>query len=228
MEMEGDILLAGKSKITVFLVEEEDFPPNTPILLGVPHLLELSVSLDFALSNPGCELKEAMDFGLSPVFSPSEAPQRAEQTSLFLPPWSDTLAVSSCVFAVALLASLLGLTWGLHEVGSHLESSLTLFSLFALWSTVFVGFLSLVASNTTCPRESYLQTSGRTGVDSMRGKARLPLRHASSNLPREDSRLSPDMRGYLAHMNARDFASVFPPPRPSLFRREEVHSHGRG
>ena len=38
LKMEGDILLAGKRKITVFSVEEEDLPPQTPILLGVPHL----------------------------------------------------------------------------------------------------------------------------------------------------------------------------------------------
>ncbi len=102
--------MAGKRKITVFLVEEEDLPPNTPILLGVPHILELSVSLDFALAHPGCELKEAMDFGLSPVFSQTEAPRKAEQTLLSPPPSTDTWAVSSCVFAVSLFTSLLGLT----------------------------------------------------------------------------------------------------------------------
>jgi hypothetical protein len=185
-------------------------------LLGVPHIFALSVSLDFALSHPGCELEEAMAFGLSPVFSQSEAPRKAGQTSLFCPPLSDILAVSSCVFCAALLTSLLGLTWGLKGVSSPSESPLTLLSLFALWGTVFVGFLSLVGSNTTGPRESYLQTSGLAGADLMRGRTRLPLRHTSPNLPREDSRLSPDMRGYLAHMNERDFASVFPPPRPSL------------
>ena len=90
------------------IVEEEDLPPNTPILLGVPHILALSISLDFALSHPGCELKEAMDFGLSPVFSQSEAPREAEQTSLFPPPQQtlglyqavSLLSLSSRVFSV--------------------------------------------------------------------------------------------------------------------------------
>jgi hypothetical protein len=101
LELEGDVLLAGKRKITVFLVEEEDLPPNTPILLGVPHILELSVSLDFALAHPGCELKEAMDFGLSPVFSQTEVPQKAEQTLLFPPP-QQTLGLSQAVSSLSL------------------------------------------------------------------------------------------------------------------------------
>jgi hypothetical protein len=96
LEMEGDVLLAGKTKITVFAVEEQDLPPNTPILLGVPHIVALSVSLDFALSHPGCEIKEAMDFGLSPVISQSETPRKPEQTSLFPAPFQ-TLGLSQAV-----------------------------------------------------------------------------------------------------------------------------------
>jgi hypothetical protein len=102
--MEGDVLLPGKRKITVFSVEEEDLPPNTPILLGVSHILALSVSLDFALSHPGYELKEAMDFGLSPVFSQSETPRKPEQTSLFRPPPLQTFGLSQDVSFLALFS----------------------------------------------------------------------------------------------------------------------------
>ncbi len=68
LEMEGDILLAGKRKITVFAVESSDLPPDTPILLGVPHLRALAVSLDFALLHSHCEIEEAMKFGRPPPF----------------------------------------------------------------------------------------------------------------------------------------------------------------
>ncbi len=69
-----------------------------------------------------------------------------------------------------------------------------------------------MVSRATLSRESYFQTSALRDADWMRGRTRLPLRTARSNLPREKSRLSPDLRGYLAYMNERDFASVFPPP----------------
>ena len=169
-----------------------------------------------------------MVVSLAPVFSQPEAPRKAAQTSLFSSPFKDTFAVSSCAFFAALFVSLFGLTWGLQGAGSHLDSPLTLPSCLALWGTVFVGFLSRMKSNTVDSRESSPQTSDLAGADWMRGRTRLPFRHSSPNVPREDSRLSPDLRGYLAHMSASDFASVFPPPQPSLFRREEVYPHGGG
>jgi hypothetical protein len=55
LEVEGDFLLAGKIKITVFCVRKRDLPPNTEILLK-----SLPVSLDFVMLNPQCRVEEAM------------------------------------------------------------------------------------------------------------------------------------------------------------------------
>ena len=222
--------MAGKIKITVFSVEEEDLPPQTPILLGVPHILALSVSLDFALSHPGCELIDAMSFGLPPVFSRSDDPRQAEQTALFSPPPSDTLAVSSFVFCAALLASLLGLTWGLTGGGSHLMSLPTLVSLSVLWGTVFVGLLSLIFTlkSNTSGFGAFPRAPDIAGTDWRRGRTCLPFRPTNLNVPREDFGLSPGMRGHLAHMHERNFASVLPPPRPLLFRERSLSPGGGG
>jgi hypothetical protein len=57
----GDLLLAGNCLFTVFAVEKGDLPPDFHVLFvgdPSPHLLELDVSLDFALHHPGCPLSE--------------------------------------------------------------------------------------------------------------------------------------------------------------------------
>ncbi len=63
LEEEGDILLADSKKITVFAVSQSNLPPKTQILLGIEHLKDLRVSLDFAMLHPGCELSEAVACG---------------------------------------------------------------------------------------------------------------------------------------------------------------------
>jgi hypothetical protein len=122
-----------------------------------------------------------MDFGLAPVFSQSEDPQKAEQTSLS--PSTDLWAVSSCVCAVALLSSLLGLTWGLKEAGSPLESPLMLFSLFVLWGTVVLSLVLMVFRHTLflvplpLSRESLHFKSKCVDADLVRGSSQLPPRY---------------------------------------------------
>ncbi len=65
----GDFLLAGNHQATVFAVEKGDLPPDFHVLLGTADLLELSVSLDFALCHQGCSLSETIAFGKSPYLS---------------------------------------------------------------------------------------------------------------------------------------------------------------
>jgi hypothetical protein len=198
--MEGDVLLAGNRKITVFAVEEQDLPPNTPILLGVPHILALSVSLDFALYHPSCEIKEAMDFSLSPVFSRSFTSRKVETTPWFRTPPFDIWTV---LYGV-LFASLLGLTCGLTSESLPLESSLTLVSLFALWSTVFVDYLSRVVSNTTDSLLSHAAPRCLTRVNTSDG--RTLSRPPSPYLP-----LSMQERLRHLHMaQAKTFAGFLP------------------
>jgi hypothetical protein len=59
----GDLLLAGSHRVTVLAVERGDLPPDFHVLLGTAHLLELGVSVDFALRYPGCPLRDAMALG---------------------------------------------------------------------------------------------------------------------------------------------------------------------
>ncbi len=220
LKMEGDVLLAGK-RITVFSVEEEDLPPQTPILLGVPHILALSVSLDFALSHPGCELEDAMSLNVPPVFSRSDDPRKEEQTVLFSPPPSDTLAVSSFVFCAAILVSLLGLTWRLKGESSHLMSPLTLVSLSVLWGTVFVGLLSLVGvKSDTSTSGTFLRAPDITGTDWKRGRNSSPLQTNESeraagrlsSLPRPEGIPGPHARARLCFRS--------PPSSTSSLQRE--------
>ncbi len=67
----GDLLLAGNRFVTIWAVEKGDLPPDFHVLLGTPHLLELGVSLDFALHHPGCPLRETM---VTREFSPAALP----------------------------------------------------------------------------------------------------------------------------------------------------------
>jgi hypothetical protein len=60
LELEGDVLLANNKEITVFAVNRCDLPPKADILLGVEDLKNLSVSLDYALHHPGCEIRAAI------------------------------------------------------------------------------------------------------------------------------------------------------------------------
>jgi hypothetical protein len=61
-EFEGDILLAKNHKSTVLLSETTNFRRK-------PR--SLSVSLDFALRHPYCDIEGAMDFGRFLLFSDS-------------------------------------------------------------------------------------------------------------------------------------------------------------
>ena len=216
--------MAKNRKITVYSVEKEDLPPQTLLLLGVPHILALSVSLDFALSHPGCELEDAMSCHLPPVFSQLGDLRKEERTALFSPPPSDISAVSSLAFCTAILVGLLGLTWGLKGESSHLMSPLTLVSLSVLWGTVVVGLLSLVVvKSDTSTSRTYLMAPDIAGTEWKRGRTCLPFQQGNLNVPREDFGLSPDMRGYQTHMRERNFASVFP---PSLFRERSLSPGG--
>ncbi len=58
----GDLLLAGNRAVTVFAVDKGDLPPDSHTLLGTSHLLELGVSLDYALQHSGCPLVDAIAF----------------------------------------------------------------------------------------------------------------------------------------------------------------------
>ena len=49
---------------------------------------------------------------------------------------------------------------------------------------------------------------------------------ARARSPRGNSQPPHDMKGYLAHMNARNFASAFS-PKPSLFGREASRAHSQ-
>ncbi len=76
----GDLLLAGNRAVTVFAVDKGDLPPDFHALLGTSHLLELGVSLDYALQHPGCALVDAIAFKRSLPFS---APPLAPGFGLF-------------------------------------------------------------------------------------------------------------------------------------------------
>jgi hypothetical protein len=59
----GDLPLAESHRVTVLAVERGDLPPDFHVLLGTAHLLELGISVDFALRHPESPLKDAMAFG---------------------------------------------------------------------------------------------------------------------------------------------------------------------
>ena len=166
--MEGDILLAGTKKITVFAVESTDLPPDTPILLGVPHLRALSVSLDFALLHPHCEIKEAMKFGcLSPFREGFRSPLRQDSVSVFSR-FSPTNSQLEPGLLGALVASALWCLFWLVSEGLSptslvalsltplkLEVVLLVSLLVSVWTLVFFfrSFLSLPLRVAPLPRE---------------------------------------------------------------------------
>ncbi len=57
--LEGDILLDENCFLTLFAVSDEELPPGIRALLGNQHLIELSVSLDYAQAHPEGPLQSA-------------------------------------------------------------------------------------------------------------------------------------------------------------------------
>jgi hypothetical protein len=113
LEEEGDFLLADNNKITVFVVGQSNLPPNAQILLGIEHIKDLRISVDFAIDRPFCQLEKAMAYGqaslarfssLVSLSSEKEGPRSSQFASDFL---DDSLAVAPiCVFMMGLCLSL--------------------------------------------------------------------------------------------------------------------------
>jgi hypothetical protein len=65
-EVEGEFSLDEKHFLTLFASAPSELPPGIVALIGNQHLVELSVSLDYAQAHPGAPLEDAIAFGLCP------------------------------------------------------------------------------------------------------------------------------------------------------------------
>jgi hypothetical protein len=233
LEEEGDFLLADNTKFTVFVVGQSNLPPNAQILLGIEHIKDLRISIDFAIDRPFCQLEEAMAYGqaslarFSSLVSVSKEKEGPLSSLLALDFLDDSLAVAPiCLFMVGLcLFLIVGLCLSL--MGPH----------FAALAVFFAGV-------ELHPARSFMEVSLLLGLSFVLWRGlQFPRCHRAftrdptrANFPRASSRLSPEVKGCLARMHARDFASVFsPPPAFSLpksgvlFSRggEEARHHGK-
>jgi hypothetical protein len=217
--------LADNTKITVFVVGQSNLPPNAQILLGIEHIKDLRISVDFAIDRPFCQLEEAMAYreaslarfsSLVSLSAEKEGPRSSLFASEFL---DDSLAVTPIRLLMGGLCLSLFAELCLSLMGPH----------FAALAVSFAGM-------EVHPAHLFIEVSLLLGLSLVLWRGfQFPRRHRAfrrdptrANCPRVSSRLSPDVKGCVARMHARDFVSIFSPPQPSPFRRAESCSYGGG
>jgi hypothetical protein len=202
------IFLADSKKITVFAVSQSNLPPNAQILLGIEHLKDLKISVDFAMLRPSCQLSEAMAFGklsLSRCDSPLLDRNSGLKESYGCR--SDCLSFSTILAMTSVLLLFLGLCSLLKEPNwsgpalSLLASELNPIHLF-LKSVLLVCSFLFAAKGLELSRLC-LSHRGPCARSLATGQCLPPL----------------DCQSHLERMHANNFASVFAPQPPHL-RRE--------
>ncbi len=216
LEEEGDILLADSKKITVFAVSQSNLPPGAQILLGIEHLKELQISVDFAMLRPFCQLSEARAFGKSSLSCGDSLLDRSsgfKESYCCLPKrlsLNTTLAMTSVLLLFLGLGCLLkGTNW------SGLEISLLNYELspihIVLESVLLICLFLFAAKGIELSRLCFSLTEDLARV----------------RTPRVSPCLPPDYHSQLKRMHANSFASVFA-PQPSYLQRESPCAWGKG
>jgi hypothetical protein len=71
-KVEGDFSLDERRFLTLFAVPPSELPPGIVALIGNQHLIEMSVSLDYAQAHPGAPLQDSMAFGSRSLISETQ------------------------------------------------------------------------------------------------------------------------------------------------------------